>query len=123
MKKIMIKIAKASDDDIKQVYKLFSVLDQINEGYYPYIGDVDTSEMENDNFDEDNPEHLKRMYELLTEINPTSILRVVGCISALLDKDNNIVDQNSGTLELHPRIVEALELQEEHLKSNDRTTV
>jgi hypothetical protein len=70
-----------------------------------------------ESFDPDNIEHLQALYNSLARLlrtSPSFYGRVIGgmCYVIMWDQ-NQIVDPNSDTLDLHPRITEALRLANE----------
>ena len=98
-----MKMAKASEKDIEAAGNAMSVLSDISSGYYPARGEEDAPTF----FDESDPEHLRRFFDLMNEtlnIAPGWPGRVIGgmCFVILYDK-NRIVDPDADVLELHPR--------------------
>lgn len=104
-----MKMAKASEKDIDAAGDAMSVLNDISSGYYPARdGDEDAPTF----FDPDEPEHLRKFYDLMhatLDAAPGWPGRVIGgmCYVILYDK-NEIVDPASDVLELHPKLTAAL---------------
>ena len=111
---IHVKQAKATEVDIAAAVKLLSILDAIQQGFYPSLlkEDPDDEEDEPHNFDPDDPDHAKRFVEVVSGLardHLPGLNRVVWGMSTLLDSENNVVDPNSDVLEFHPDIVRAVE--------------
>ncbi len=103
-----MKMAKASEKDIAAAGDAMSVLNDISSGYYPKR---EGDECEDMFFDEENPEHLRKFYDLMTaslEAAPGWPGRVIGgmCYVILFGK-NEILDPDADVLELHPRFAKA----------------
>ena len=99
-----MKMAKASEQDIDAAGDAMSLLNCISSGYYPSSAGDDC---EDSFFDEDNPKHLRKFYDLMyatVDKAPGWPGRVIGgmCYVILFDK-NQIVDPDADVLELHPR--------------------
>lgn len=102
-----MKMAKASPKDIDAAGDLLSLLHQADRGDYP--GDQDGAP---DYFDEDDPGHLRAFYDAIKATlykSPGYPGRVIGgmCYVIMFDK-NEIIDPDSDTLDLHPKIIAAL---------------
>lgn len=103
-----MKMAKASAKDIDAAGDLMSILDQADRGDYP--GNQDGAP---DYFDKDDKDHLRAFYDaVMGTINksPGYPGRVIGgmCYVIMWDK-NEIIDPDSDVLDLHPKIIKALE--------------
>lgn len=103
-----MKMAKASEKDIDAAGDAMSVLNDISSGYYPKR---EGDECEDTFFDPDEPEHLRKFYDLMSatlDVSPGWPGRVIGgmCYVVLYDK-NRIVDPDADVLELHPRFKQA----------------
>jgi hypothetical protein len=99
-----MKMAKPSDNDIDAAGDAMSVLSDVSSGHYPHRDDDECSA---NHFDEDNPAHIRRFYDLINatlDKSPGWPGRVIGgmCYVILYDK-NEIVDPDADVLELHPR--------------------
>lgn len=108
-----MKMAKPSQDDIDAAGDLMSLLNDIDREYYPVRGDQENAPTF---FDEDDPEHLRHFYKLVKatlDKAPGYQGRVIGgmCYVIMWDK-NEIVDPDSDTIDLHPKLVKALECVE-----------
>lgn len=111
-----MKMAKATEADIDAAGQLLSLLDTISERFGgPWSTDgsssledaLATDEGESTSFNADNADHLRGLYNSLAKLlreTPGFHLRVIGgmCYVVLYD-ENQIVDPNSRTLDLHPR--------------------
>lgn len=104
-----MKMAKASEKDIKVAGDVMAILDQIDRGDYPFEeGDENVP----DYFEPDNYNHLRHFYDLIKsslDNAPNWHGRVIGgmCYVILWDK-NEIVNPEADVLELHPKITKAL---------------
>lgn len=101
-----VQMAKADQQDIDQAGNAMSYLDAISRGWYP-VSDDDGDHVGPEFFDEDNPDHLRRFYDLMhatLEKSPGWPGRVIGgmCFVVLYD-ENRIVDPDAHTLQIHPR--------------------
>lgn len=108
-----MKMAKPSQADIDAAGDLMSLLNDIDRGYYPADeGQENTPTF----FDEDDPEHLRHFYDKVKatlDRAPGYQGRVIGgmCYVIMWDK-NEIVDPDSDTIDLHPKLIKALECAE-----------
>lgn len=108
-----MKMAKPSERDIEAAGDLLSLLLQIDRGDYPNLDEKDDVP---DWFDEDNYEHLRAFYDAVKSTldkGPGYPGRVIGgmCYVIMWDK-NEIVDPDSDTIDLHPKLVKALQAME-----------
>jgi hypothetical protein len=108
-----MKMAKPSERDIDAAGDLMCILNDIDKGYYPERA---TTENAPTFFDEEDPEHLRAFYDAVKatlDKGPGYPGRVIGgmCYVIMWDK-NEIVDPSSDTIDLHPKIVGALQLAE-----------
>lgn len=112
-----LKMAKASKEDIDSAMRLLAILQAIEENeFFPDLkpGD-DISEAEPEDFDCDDRHHLRTFYEQVKECarRPAAcLMRVIWGFDTLASTHNSIIDPDCDVLELHPRIVRALETQE-----------
>lgn len=108
-----MKMAKPSERDIDAAGNLMSLLHQIDRGDYPNLDeDADVPDW----FDEDNFDHLRAFYDAVKSTldkGPGYPGRVIGgmCYVIMYDK-NEIIDPASDTLDLHPKIITALQAAE-----------
>lgn len=111
-----MKIARASNKDINAAGYAMSVLQDVGSSYYPARGDEENPPTL---FDRENPEHLRRFYDLMKatlDAAPGWPGRVIGGMCyVILDEKNKIVDPNADTLELHPRFGEVIAQRDELL--------
>lgn len=105
-----IRLGKASDEDLNVAYRLMSLVDAIDDGYYP-----SNEEGAPTFFDEDDRDHLQLLYRLVNEIaeNSGGIHRVVGAAGILLDPKNNLIDPDEDCIELHPDLKATIAAGEE----------
>ena len=104
-----MKMAKPCERDIDAAGNLMCLLNQMDRGDYPCL---EEGKEVPDWFDEDNFEHLRAFYDAVKSTldqAPGYPGRVIGgmCYVIMYDK-NEIVDPNSNTIDLHPRLVKAL---------------
>jgi hypothetical protein len=115
-----MKMAKASEKDIDAAGELMRILNDISGGHYPakdgeYTEDIPTF------FDPDDKAHLRHFYDLVDatlDKAPGYPGRIIGgmCYVILYDK-NEIVDPDADTLELHPKLVKAMNDRDELVKA------
>lgn len=114
-----MKMAKASEADLKVSLALAGVLEDIDSGYFPRDVALGTNGDESDDgedephvhFDPDDPKHLRALYDRLKyclRAAPGGVARVLYGMDVLLDPANAIVDPGVTHLALHPRIEAAL---------------
>lgn len=115
-----MKMAKASEADLKMALELASMLEGFERGHFPVDEDAEDYEP----FYDDNPEHcLRAMEMILYKLQLGSLSRVVFGMSVLLDPKNEAVDQDCDYLERHPKVrmhdelVEALRAYMEAVRS------
>lgn len=106
-----MKMAKPDRKDVDAAGDLMSLLNQADRGDYP-----GPQKGAPDYFDENNFEHLRAFYDAVKETldrAPGWPGRVIGgmCYVILYEK-NEIVDPDSDVIELHPRLVRALQSQQ-----------
>lgn len=116
-----MKLAKASEKDIDAAGEAMSVLNDISSGYDPQRDGDECGDMF---FDEENPKHLRKFYNLMNatlEAAPGWPARVIGamCYVILFDK-NQIVDPDADVLELHPRFAQVAKERDELLAELER---
>jgi hypothetical protein len=117
-----MKMAKPSERDIEAAGDLMSILTDIDRGYFPERLAKEDSPLF---FDEEDPEHLRAFYDAVKatlDKGPGYPGRVIGgmCYVIMWD-ENGIVDPASDTIDLHPRIVKALQATESAAAPADLT--
>lgn len=96
-----MKMAKASEADLKMALELVGMLEGFERGHFP-VGEADE---EYEAFYDDNPEHcLRAMEMILYKLQLGSLSRVVFGMSVLLDPKNEAVDPACDYLEHHPKV-------------------
>lgn len=106
-----MKIARATKEDMDAAAGLVSVLNTVDDGYYPSTEDeyADAPTF----FDADDKDHLRLFYDKVmghVEASPGGLLRVIWGFGSAMDPRNEIFDQEDEALTLHPRICRALEI-------------
>lgn len=97
-----MKMAKASEDDLRMAMKLCQALEWLEQGCMPTEHAED--EEESREFDRHNDKDChEAMSVILAIIESGSLGRVVFGMATLLDPANEVVDQSKGYLELHPK--------------------
>lgn len=105
-----MKMARASDEDIEAAFKVCRILDDLDKRYMP--GDDDSEELEF--FDRDDADQCRKIVGMLLDATRyTSLFRVVFGMAVVLDPRNELLDPDADTIEMHPKIVAALEAQKE----------
>ena len=95
-----MKIARATTEDIDAAREVMQLIDAIQDGYFPQTSD---SEVDPEEFDKHNVEHLRRFHSLIMRAahkRPCALSRVIEGMDTIIF--NNILDPDSTTLELHP---------------------
>ena len=116
-----MKMYKADERDIEAAGSAMSVLNDISSGYYPKRnGD----ECDDTVFDEEDPAHLRKFYDLMkstVDEAPGWPGRVIGgmCYVILYEK-NEIVDPSADVLGLHPRFSATQQQRDELLEILER---
>jgi hypothetical protein len=101
-----MKIARADKKDIDQALELMRILNAIDDGEHPDIECEDTF------FDPDNPQHLRRFYDLCAETMkgaPGGLLRVIFGFAAIYE--SGVLDPDASALEVHPDIQKLLDIE------------
>lgn len=118
-----MKMAKASDADLKMAIELASALEALNNRWCPTMPEKiakppgDNAEVEHFSLYDD--EHCRRVCEYLVRLTRSaSLFRVVMGMAVILDPANKIVDLNADTLEHHPEVVTALAVMAERAGSD-----
>lgn len=114
-----MKIAKATEADINAIYDILGALESIPDGEMPG-GEDDEGVGQNKLYealdagkdesvsDEINYFIRKALKYLLNVYWSAHLMRAAGNLSTLLDPENEIVDPDNNTLELHPNIIQGL---------------
>lgn len=103
-----MKMAKADEKDIDAAGDLLVILNTLADGYFPVLGEPEDDTP--DHFDPDNRQHLRHLYDLLAGLldrAPGFQGRVIaGMAYVIMYSENEIIDLNADTLELHPKHVQ-----------------
>lgn len=115
-----MKMTKPNGKDIDAAGDAMSLLNDISSGYYPQRDGDECGDMF---FDEENPKHLRKFYDLMKatlDAAPGWPTRVIGgmCYVILFDR-NQIVDPDADVLELHPRFFQVTKERDELLEALD----
>jgi hypothetical protein len=104
-----MKMARASDEDIEAALKVSRILEDLDRRYMPSDGDSEELEF----FDRDDAEQCQKIVGMLLDATRyTSLFRVVFGMAVVLDPRNELLDPDADTIEMHPKIVAALEAVE-----------
>lgn len=105
-----MRMALATEEDLNVAYDLLGLLDHVEYDYYP------ADEADEDaptHLDTDDIEHLRLFYNKLKAIinrrGSGALHRVIGGFSTVRYAKNQILDLTKDTVELHPRLVAALD--------------
>lgn len=105
-----MKMARAKASDIEAALEIAGILDEMDGGYYPRRADGKHHDEDPTFFDENDPKHLRALYDALkAQTKKGGLFRVVFGMSVLLDERNEIVDTACDNLQLHPRLRAALD--------------
>lgn len=119
-----MKMAKASEADLKMAFELCQVLDALTGLCATMPEKINLSEDEEypEDFDRDDAEQCKRVVAYLCDLADSgSLSRVVFGIAVLLDPANKVVDPDADTLEYHPDTVAALAAMAERAENPAHT--
>jgi hypothetical protein len=103
-------MAKATERDIKVAFYLLRILQNpaILLPDYPDYKKYDDDDDAYPSFDEDNQEHLKAFYEVVSRLDTCSQLsRVIWGYDTMAAPRNRIIDQDKDYIDDHPRIAKA----------------
>ncbi len=107
-----MKMAKASDADLKMAMELANALESLANHWSPAMPEqIAKPDLEDgiEHFDIDDSKQCRRVCEYLIELTGSaSLFRVVMGMAVLLDPANKIVDPDADTLEPHPAYVAAM---------------
>jgi hypothetical protein len=105
-----MKMARASEADIDAALKVSRILEDLDRRYMP--SDDDSEELEF--FDRDAADQCQKIVGMLLDATRrTSLFRVVFGMAVVLDPRNELLDPDADTIEMHPKIVKALEAAKE----------
>lgn len=103
-----MKMARASQADVDAAIAVTRILDELEKGYMPTTDDDDGEEIER--FDRDDPEHCQKALGMLLDAAlEGSIFRVTWGMTVVLDPRNELLDPDADVIQLHPKIVAALQ--------------
>jgi hypothetical protein len=95
-----MKMAKASEADLRMALDLTRALEMLDQGYFPDDRDEDTER----EFDRDRgADCIEAVDTLLRILQRGNLMRVVYGMAVVLDPKNEIVDPDKDYLELHPK--------------------
>jgi hypothetical protein len=109
-----MQMAKASEDDMERSLNLVGILGDVEKGNFPRKSDGSYDNDEPEDFDVEDPEHLKAFYDRVMGCT-LGIHRVIWGFHTLMH--NDFIDPDLDHLAPHPRIVAALELADKQLAS------
>ena len=98
-----MKMAKASKADIDMALELISVLDDIEDGQFPYR--FSNPELESIEWldPDDGPQMGNLLYQLKRHLNRGSIGRVIMGMAVVCDPNNECIDPDADCIEHHPK--------------------
>lgn len=95
-----MKMAKASEADMKMALDLSQLLESLEQGYFPV---EEGSDEESDPFNESRADDCKKAIELIFDVlGRGSLFRVTFGMTVLLDPRNELIDPALSHLEHHP---------------------
>ncbi|ERJ35898.1 hypothetical protein L810_1155 [Burkholderia sp. AU4i] len=101
-----MKMARASKADLDAALDVSNIIEQLEQGYMPSTDESDDLER----FDSDDREQCKRaLAAILDAAEKGSLFRVTFGMTVVLDPRNELLDPAADTLELHPKLVAALD--------------
>ncbi|WP_264840966.1 hypothetical protein [Burkholderia cenocepacia] len=101
-----MKMARASKADLDAALDVSNIIEQLEQGYMPSTDESDELER----FDSDDREQCKRaLSAILDAAEKGSLFRVTFGMTVVLDPRNELLDPAADTLELHPKLVAALD--------------
>lgn len=113
-----MKMAKASERDMKAAIEVMQILQNVDSGYYPGKS-AQADEDEPIFFDDEDAEHLRLFYDRVKgcmDRAPGFVGRVIGGFHTLMH--NDLVDPDQDCLALHPRFQSALDEVEQLRQEN-----
>lgn len=120
-------IARPTERDLEAALELMSILNAVDDGFYPNTNDA--AEDGPTFFDSDDKDHLSMFFELVRACmlkSPGYIGRVVGGMHTIMH--NDIMDPDKSYLELHPRLIAVKTIynqpaqfpkEDHHMKNHD----
>ena len=108
-----MKMAKATEEDIKASLLLLGILNDVDGGGYPRGLDGESDPDAPEEFDKDDEQHLRVFYDRVmycVKVRPSGIDRVVFGFATIMD--NDILNPAVSHLELHPRFKDSAEFLE-----------
>lgn len=113
-----MKMAKANEKDLRAAVDVAHIIEAIGQWQMPQCLSESDDGDDLERFDIDNHDHCRKVLEKLIDIERSaSLFRASFGMVVLLDPANEIVDPTAGTLELHPKIVKALDMHEPMLNA------
>ncbi len=103
-----MKMAKASEEEMERSITLSNILMDVDDGQYPRCVDGQFNEDDPDYFDPDDRDHLRAFYDRMMAVH-AGIHRVTWGFHTLMH--NDIIDPDKSHLDLHPRLLKALETE------------
>lgn len=103
--KLSFRQAKATDADVDAAITVACIIEDLHKGYYP-ASEEQVEEGAPLNFDNDDPDHLRALYDRLMNLTDGiggGLSRVAGGMHTILY--NNILDPDDDCLALHPRLL------------------
>jgi hypothetical protein len=95
-------MAKASKKDIDMAIELTNFVETLAKGFLP---EQIANELDDDFFDIEDGEACKKVINaLLAIVDKGSIGRVTWGMSIICDSENELIDPNAETIEIHPKI-------------------
>lgn len=88
-----MKITRPTKEDIESLYEVAKILDDLPLFFLEY---------------EDSEQWRTVLGKLIDATKNASLFRIAICMETLVDPKRELLDQNADTLELHPKIVNAL---------------
>lgn len=110
-----MKMAKASEDDLRMAMDVANVLDDIDRGFFPYKLQEEESEY-GERIDTDDRDQYERLIDGLQRLlNQGSIFRVIFGMAVVCDPANECIDPDADSIEHHPKRLIAEQQREELL--------
>ncbi len=112
-----MKMAKASEADLKMAMELVNALDVLGQRWVPCMPEAIEqlgADDESEPFDRHDDEQCGRAMRYLLQLTDRASLgRVIWGAVVMLDPRNKMVDPDANTIEHHPEVVAALKLAEQ----------
>ncbi len=100
-----MKMAKATEEDMKAALLLLGILDDVESGKFPRRTGIENNYTDPHDFNEYDPDDLRAFYDRVMtclKMRPSGISRVIWGFQTILD--NNVLDPDQTSLQLHPRL-------------------